>query len=94
MKETDKIDIHSLQEEAKSSRVLEFEGRIDGDVSRKSPARTREELKRVNRELGVAIVHVTHDQIEAFGLGESRHYAKRRDRANGSSNRHPLEPNS
>jgi ABC-type Fe3+/spermidine/putrescine transport system ATPase subunit len=27
-------------------------------------------LKRVNRELGVAIVHVTHDQIEAFGLGD------------------------
>jgi ABC-type Fe3+/spermidine/putrescine transport system ATPase subunit len=30
----------------------------------------KEELKRVNRELGAAIVHVTHDQIEAFGLGD------------------------
>jgi molybdate/tungstate transport system ATP-binding protein len=30
----------------------------------------KEELKRVNRELGVAIVHVTHDQIEAFSLGD------------------------
>lgn len=30
----------------------------------------REELKRVNREFGVAIVHVTHDQIEAFSLGD------------------------
>ncbi len=30
----------------------------------------REELKRVNRELKVAIVHVTHDQIEAFSLGD------------------------
>lgn len=29
----------------------------------------REELKRLNRELGVTIVHVTHDQIEAFSLG-------------------------
>ncbi len=27
-------------------------------------------MKRVNRELGVAIVHVTHDQIEAFDLGD------------------------
>jgi ABC-type Fe3+/spermidine/putrescine transport system ATPase subunit len=30
----------------------------------------REELKRINRELKVAIVHVTHDQIEAFSLGD------------------------
>lgn len=30
----------------------------------------RKELKRVNRELSVAIVHVTHDQIEAFTSGD------------------------
>jgi molybdate/tungstate transport system ATP-binding protein len=38
---------------------------IDAESSRN----LREELKRINRELKVAIVHVTHDQIEAFSLG-------------------------
>jgi len=30
----------------------------------------REELKRINRELKIAFVHVTHDQIEAFSLAD------------------------
>jgi ABC-type Fe3+/spermidine/putrescine transport system ATPase subunit len=29
-----------------------------------------EELKRINHELAIAFVHVTHDQIEAFSLGD------------------------
>jgi molybdate/tungstate transport system ATP-binding protein len=29
----------------------------------------REELRRINRELKVSVLHVTHDQIEAFSLG-------------------------
>lgn len=37
---------------------------IDAEASRG----LREELRRVNHELGVAVVHVTHDQIEAFSL--------------------------
>jgi molybdate/tungstate transport system ATP-binding protein len=39
---------------------------IDAEASRN----LREELKRVNRTLEVAVVHVTHDQIEAFSLGD------------------------
>lgn len=38
---------------------------IDAESSRT----LREEFKRISRELKVAIVHVTHDQIEAFSLG-------------------------
>jgi molybdate/tungstate transport system ATP-binding protein len=37
---------------------------IDAETSRI----LREELKRINQELGVAVLHVTHDQIEAFSL--------------------------
>ncbi len=39
---------------------------IDAETSRN----LREELKRFNRELRIAIVHVTHDQIEAFSLAD------------------------
>lgn len=38
---------------------------IDAESSRS----LKEELKRINRELNVAVLHVTHDQIEAFSLG-------------------------
>jgi ABC-type Fe3+/spermidine/putrescine transport system ATPase subunit len=38
---------------------------IDAETSRV----LRRELKRINRELKVDLVHVTHDQIEAFSLG-------------------------
>ena len=39
---------------------------IDAEASRG----LREELKRINRELGAAVLHVTHDQIEAFILAD------------------------
>jgi molybdate/tungstate transport system ATP-binding protein len=39
---------------------------IDAETSRS----LRNELKRINREFKVAFLHVTHDQIEAFGLAD------------------------
>ena len=39
---------------------------IDAETSRN----LRNELKRINREFGVAFLHVTHDQIEAFSLAD------------------------
>lgn len=39
---------------------------IDAEATRA----LRKELKRINHELGVAVVHVTHDQIEAFSLAD------------------------
>ncbi len=39
---------------------------IDAEASRS----LRKELKRINRDLGVAVVHVTHDQIEGFSLAD------------------------
>jgi ABC-type Fe3+/spermidine/putrescine transport system ATPase subunit len=39
---------------------------IDAEASRG----LRDELKKLSRELGVAVLHVTHDQIEAFNLAD------------------------
>jgi molybdate/tungstate transport system ATP-binding protein len=39
---------------------------IDAKASRD----LRNELKRINHELKLAVIHVTHDQIEAFSLGD------------------------
>jgi molybdate/tungstate transport system ATP-binding protein len=39
---------------------------IDAETSRS----LRDELRRINNEFGVAFLHVTHDQIEAFSLAD------------------------
>ncbi len=51
-------------------------------------SRMRFELKRLQRELGVTSIYVTHDQTEALAMSQRhRRHARRQDRADGQAAR-------
>jgi molybdate/tungstate transport system ATP-binding protein len=57
-------------------RVLAFEPKVIlldeplVSIDEETRRATKEELKRIHRDLKVTVVHVTHDQMEAFSLAE------------------------
>jgi len=58
------------------ARVLAFEPKVVlldeplASIDEETRRATKEELKRIHRDLKVTVVHVTHDQMEAFSLAE------------------------